>query len=183
MGIREALSGKKHLKEAMRYIEAAWITPKGRVLDIGRMSHISFVLGNPQKFGLSDDEVKGRIGYQDTESTGKKGIVTYVDGVDDKSWDRVTKKVLENGFIRLRKVRINKYSYLWYIDICEFNRRTQKILADWAYSMKKEKDDRVIVSVAKGDSPDITNMGDLYNLVEEHEQLQIITLDEMVDLV
>ena len=177
MSIRDILSEKKYLKEAASYIEAAWITPKGRVLDIGRMSHISFVLDNPSKFGLSDDEVKGRIRYQDAEATGKKDIVTYTDGVEDKAWDKIIKKVLANGFIRLRKAKINKYTYLWYIDIQEFNRRTQKVLSDWAYSMKK--DDRVIVSVSKGDSPDVTNMNDLSNLFEEHESLQLITLNEM----
>jgi len=171
----------QYLREVASYISAAWLLPNGKILDCGSLSHISFILKSPQKFGFTDADIKG-ISYQDPNKP-NKGITTYTDGVEDKAWDKIISSLLERGFIRIRKVKINKYSYLWYIDIREFNRRTQKILSDWAYSMKKEKDDRVIVSVAKGDSPDITNMGDLYNLVEEHEQLQIITLDEMIDLV
>jgi hypothetical protein len=178
VSIREVLSEKKYLKEAAGYTEAGWITPKGRFLDIGRMSHISFILADPQKFGLSDDEVKGRIRYKDAESTGKKGIITYTDGVEDRAWDRIINKALENGFIRVRKVRSNKYSYTWYVDVNEFNKRTTKILSDWSYSMNK-KDDKVIFSVNKGIKPNNMTMGDLSGLVEGHEQLMLITLNEM----
>jgi hypothetical protein len=179
MGIREALTEKKYLREAVNYITAAWITPKGRVFDIGRMSHISYVLDNPQKFGLTDEDTKGRIRYEDADDTGKQGITTYTDGIEDKAWDRVIKKVLENGFIRLRKVRYSKYSYLWYVDMHEFNRRTRKTLSDWAHSMGVEKDDKVIFNVSKGDNPKPSTMSVLSGLVEEHESLQLITLNEM----
>jgi hypothetical protein len=179
----------EYLKESYN-LNAAWITPAAQVLDCGAQSHISFVLKNPQKFGLTSDDISGCTRYQDAEQKGIRGLTTYTDGIEDKSWDCVIKKVLSKGFLRLRRVRSNKYSYIWFIDVYNLNTKTKKTLADWAYSVK-EKDDKVMISVmdginyiTKGLAPkkDLT-IAMLSNLFEEHELLQLITLNEMEDLI
>jgi len=76
------------------------------------------------------------------------------------------------------------YSYIWYVDVYEFNRRTRKTLSDWAYALEeKEKDNRIILSVMKGDVPKNLTIGSLSNLLEFHDNLLLITLDEMENII
>lgn len=166
------------------YVQALWLTPKGKALDCGSLSHISFVIKNPQKFGLTDDDIKGCVKCQDAEEKGIKGVTTYTDGIESKAWDEVIEKVLKNGFLRLRKVRSNKYSFIWYANVYEFNRRTKKTLSDWAYDVGEgSKDERVIISVVRGDEPKNMTIKSLSGLAESHESLQLTTLDEMENLI
>jgi hypothetical protein len=174
MGLREYLSNGN----------AFWISPKGQMLDCGHsLTHISFVLKNPQKFGLSDDEIKQTRTIQDM-SIDKQGIITYVDGVESNAWDNIVQKALKNGFIRARRVKSNKYSYIWYIDIYEFNNRTRKLLSDWAYGLNvKRREDKVIISVSKGNKMDSNlTIKDLVGLSEAPEHLLLVKLDEMENI-
>jgi hypothetical protein len=169
----------KYLSESLGLV-AAWLFPNGKILDCGALSHIIFVLKYPQKFGLTDEDIKDCTRYQDADETGNKGVTVYTDGIEDKAWDRVIKTLLERGFIRIRKVRSNKYSYTWYIDVYEYNRMSRKRLSDWAYNMgDKEKDSRVLISVMRGDVParNLT-MSSLTGLSEEHNLLELIVLEE-----
>jgi hypothetical protein len=174
------------LSEAAGFLVAAWIYPNGKVLDCGALSHISFVLKSPQKFGLTDDDIKGCTHCQDDASSKYpriERITTYMDGIESRAWDEVMRKVLEKGFIRVRKVKSNARSYIWFIDIYEFNSRTKKTLSNWAYDLgSKNNDTKVMFSVMRGDEPKNMTIESLSNLTEEHEPLEMTTLNEVTDI-
>lgn len=188
MGIKEHLTEKsktKYLSESP-YTIALWITPKGQVLDCSRESHISFVLKNPKKFGLDNDDIKDCATIKDAETSKYpriERITTYTDGIESKAWNRIMTKVLKTGFIRLRKVRSNKFSYIWFVSIYEYNKMTRKRLSDWAYNMgEKEQESEVMISVEKGEEPKKLTVKSLTGISEEHELLEMKTLEEVEDL-
>lgn len=172
------------LKDAAAFILASWILPNSKILDVGALHHIDFVLKNPRKFGLTPDDVKDCVRYGEGIEKGVTGVTTYRDGIEAKAHEKVINKVIENGFIRTRKVRSGKYSFIWYADVDQFSHRAKRVLSDWAYNLlnNRNSDTEVIISVLKGDVPQGLNLNSLANLMEAHELLQLTTFDEMPKL-
>ena len=68
------------LRDRAAFMIAAWILPNAKVLDIGALHHIDFVLENPRKFGLTLDDIKGCVRYGEDTDKNLAGITTYLDG-------------------------------------------------------------------------------------------------------
>ncbi len=175
-----------YLREVAQFIIAAWILPNGKILDVGALHHINLILKNPKKFGLSKSDVGNCIAFADAPEKGAVGeVLTFRDGIEAGAQEMVINKVIEKGFIRLRRVRAGLYSFIWYADVSEFNHRAKKLLSDLAYNMLNDKnaESQVMISTLNGEDIQPQTLQSLANLVESHEILQLITLEEMEDLI
>ena len=106
---------KEYLKESPKTF-AFWITPKGET--IGSMkSHISMVVANPKKFGLTDDYIK---------ETYKKYEEKV--GFEGKAREEIMKKLIDEGFIRIRKYG----NYGWVIDVNRLMKKIKERITKWA---------------------------------------------------
>ena len=161
---------RQYLKESS-YISAYWITPTGKVLDCGAKKHIDYVCDVPEKFGLKRQEV---------EAIYNKYSEPY--GFEGKAREDVIIKALEKGFIRLRK-----YREFWSVNVWNYNRKTAKVLSNWAYELLQSPNpDRYIpvnITSDSGNPPQGLDMVGLSNLHESHEALIFITLNEMENMI
>ena len=159
-----------YLKE--NYVIAYWLTSGGELLDITPKSHISYIIEEPRKFGLSLNDIKSIYKKYDepiySEGKGREEIIT---------------KVLKNGFIRLR--RYNKY---WSVNVWKYNSKIERILSDWSYQIlqngiEKDKYIPVKISAIEGNPPTKIDMITLSGFISEHKKIHYTTLNEMCYLI
>lgn len=162
---------KKYLLGESSFTEAYWITPTGQILDCGSKKHIDFVCQMPRKFGLTEQEI---------QSIYDKHGEPY--GFEGKAREEVIIKVLQQGFTRIRK-----YKDRWSINVRDWNRKTAKILSNWAYEIlqgpNKDKYIPVNIDVFSGNPPKNIDMEGLSGLHESHNPIKLITLNEMEDII
>lgn len=161
----------QYLKESV-FTAAFWITPSGKVLDCGAKTNIAYVCDAPRKFGIKEQEV---------QSAYDKYGEPY--GFEGKAREEVLRKVIANGFIRIRK-----YKNLYSVNVQTYNRRVGKLLSNWAYEMissGKENDKYMPVNITSdsGNPPTGLDMEALSNLHEAHKPIVYTTLNEMECLV
>ncbi len=95
---------------------AFFISPKGEIIPI-ETTHIRTVRQDPELFGLSRPWI---------ESTHKKH--TEKSGLEGNAREEILRKVLKNGWIRLRR-HTNRY---WSVQTGKITKRTMTFLGRWA---------------------------------------------------
>jgi hypothetical protein len=93
---------------------AIWISPYGRVYDVG-ISHVKFVFDNPDKFGLTEEDI--RAAY---ERHGERL------GIEGKAREEILLGLLRDGWIRARYNRDG-----WHIQLNRLNRDTKESIRSW----------------------------------------------------
>ena len=164
----------QYLKEST-FISAYWLTPKGQIIDCGARTHIDYIVKSPGKFGLKEDDLRA-IYDRYGEPYGFEG----------KAREEIIVKALEKGFIRLRK-----YKDVWSATVWDYNRKTAKMLSNWAYGMLSgeygtvEKDKWAEVKINQmhaGTPPKNIDITGLSGLAESHKLLALVVLDETIEL-
>ena len=100
---------------------AYWISPMGEILDLGADKHINQVIRTPEKFGTTKEEIQ-RLHAEMGEPV----------GVEGKAREEIIKKVMENGFIR---IRYYPRSGEWSVQTWNFGPREKRSLSKWAESV------------------------------------------------
>lgn len=95
---------------------AYWINSRGQILDIGAEKHITQVIRNPEKFGVTKEYIDARYA-EHGEMVGTEG----------KAREEIMKEVMKKGFIRIRL-----YKQFWSIQAWDLDRRAYKALEKWA---------------------------------------------------
>ena len=162
------MSIRNYLSEST-FSAAYWITPQGKILDCGARKHIDFVCADPKKFGITEKEVASMYAKYN-EPVGFEG----------RAREDIILAVVRKGFIRIRKYRDR-----WSINVADYNRRAAKILSNWAYDIiqnpQESKYTPVNIACDTGNPPKNIDMEGLSNLLESHEPLVVIRIDEMSD--
>lgn len=103
---------------------AYWISPKGAIIEVDG-KHISMVISNPKKFGLSKESIKA-IYDKYNEPVGLEG----------KAREYILKNLFKNGWIRIRK-----YRNFWSVNMKQLTNKTYSWLQNWALDMITAKED------------------------------------------
>lgn len=106
---------KEHLKESTKTF-AFWITPKGEIIGSMR-SHISMVVSDPSKFGLTRDYIR-----EIYEKYGEKV------GFEGKAREEIMKQLISEGFIRIRKYGNSG----WVVDVNRLMKKMKERITKWA---------------------------------------------------
>lgn len=96
---------------------AFFISPEGEVINVSDTQHIHVITDNPEKFGLSLEEIRGRYRKYNERM-----------GIEGKAREEIIMDVIEKGWVHIRK-KINKP---WIINAYEMNEITQNNLSVWA---------------------------------------------------
>lgn len=103
---------------------AYWINPNGQILDIDVDTHISQIIKEPEKFGMTKEKINN-IYKKHNEPIGLEG----------QAREELIMDVLKLGFIRIR-LYINMH---WSITIYGQSEKTKKIISSWANFAKDDK--------------------------------------------
>ena len=111
---------------------AYWISPSGKVME-PTMYHIGAIIDDPEKFG--------EMNYDIIMTFNKHGEPLSRNS-EGKARNEIMKRVMERGFIRVRKQNIRR-SQKWVIELYKLTKRKVKYLANWAKNLidKKLTDD------------------------------------------
>lgn len=105
---------------------AYWISPQGKVLDVGISKHIDHIVQHPESFGLTDAEVEAVYAKHNEQV-----------GVEGQAREELILQTVSRGYIRIR-FYVNKR---WSITLSNINSRTNKnILQKWAQLPDVQKD-------------------------------------------
>lgn len=102
---------RKYLK-----LNGYWISPKGKIIDVGSNNHIDMIIDSPMRFNISPEFIKS-----EHEKYGERI------GQEGDARDNIMTKVLKDGWIRIR-ARRNFVS----VQVWDFNRKTLKNLESFA---------------------------------------------------
>ena len=110
---------KKVVKESSATTVAMWISPKGEII-ASQNTHISMVVQQPEKFGLTIEKLK-------------KTFDSYGEPLshEGKAREEIIKRLLLHKWIRIRKYP-NKF---WSINIFSERFLNRKLVNDWAKKM------------------------------------------------
>lgn len=100
-----------------------WINPEGQILRLSSPSHISQIIGYPEKFGITK---------QDIGDTFSKHGERY--GVEGRAREELILRILKKGFIRVRS-----YVNYWSVTLNRFGTREKFALQEWAHSAIKNQ--------------------------------------------
>lgn len=107
---------------------AYWINPYGQILNIGASRHITQVVQEPEKFGVTKEYLES-VFNKHGEHWGSEG----------NAREEILKEIMKKGFIRIR-LYPNRY---WSVQTWDFNSRTRKALEKWAeQAMQDPKSDK-----------------------------------------
>jgi len=104
---------------------AYFVSPFGKVVPTGT-NHIGAVIKNPQKFGLTRDEVV-RTFEKYGERLGQEG----------KAREEIIRDLVEQGWLRIRK-----YKNQWSITANALSKKVKDHIYDWAEKMIKGREER-----------------------------------------
>ena len=96
-----------------------FISPDGEIL-FNNGSHIEAVISNPEQFGLTLDEI-----------TAEYSNYGEPIGMGGKARSVLLKKVIRNGWIRLRRYRNQQ----WSVTVDKLDKRTLKHLENWSLAI------------------------------------------------
>lgn len=102
---------------------AYWINKRGQVLELPVEKHITAVVQQPEKFGLTKEYVQKK--YADHgEPVGLEGHAR----------EELIREIVESGFIRVRL-----YPQFWSVTINRLDSPTKKALSNWAEVARENK--------------------------------------------
>lgn len=104
---------------ALRNGGAFWISPNGELIDSSKTYHISMVIANPSKFGLSSDYIN-RIYAKHGEEIGTEGDAR----------EEVIGELLKRGWVRIRS-----YRNYWSITVDRFTDKSKSLIRSWVQEM------------------------------------------------
>lgn len=102
---------------------AYWLNPYGQILELPVKDHISAIISQPEKFGLTKEYVTGLYA--------KFGEPV---GVEGKAREQIIREVVSAGFIRIRL-----YRQFWSVTVNRLDNKTKKALSNWAEVAKENK--------------------------------------------
>jgi hypothetical protein len=106
--------------------KAYFINPTGKILDIDMDRHIMVIRQNPEKFGLTGEEIK--------ELFDKYGERPNQEG---KAREEIIHKLIKNGFVHIRQ-----YRNFWAVNFWQLTSKIKKALSTWAEHLIDKKIDR-----------------------------------------
>lgn len=108
----------KPKSKSKRYLNlnGYWVSPKGKIIDVGPQNHIDMIIDNPMRFNISSEYIKS-----EHEKYGERI------GQEGDARDNIMTKALKDGWIRIRARRNFVSVQLW-----EFNRKTMNNLEAFA---------------------------------------------------
>lgn len=105
---------------------AYWISPQGKVLDVGISKHIDQIIQYPESFGITHDQVK------ETYTKHNERV-----GTEGRARDELILYAINSGFIRVRFYKNSR----WSITLNNVDSKTNKnILHRWAQMPKIQSD-------------------------------------------
>ena len=104
---------------------AYWISPSGVTTPI-ITRHIHDIIGNPEKFGLTDKYVRS-IYKKHKERIGQEGDAR----------EEIMIELMKNGWIRCRQLL--RGSITWTIQCYMFNKKSTKMILNWILDMAHDK--------------------------------------------
>ena len=116
--------------------QGAWISPKGKIIDLEFITHFQYMKDYPKEFGLTREDI------------------------NRMSEDEARIYALQKGWIR---IRISKYQRMFIITI-ELDEITPKSLGDIAYylaSSRFEEEDRINIYELKWRTQTTTTVGEI----------------------
>jgi len=102
---------------------AYWINTSGQILEIPASKHIAAVVQQPEKFGLTKEYIQQKFAEYGEPV-----------GIEGKAREEIIRKLVEDGFVRVRL-----YRNYWSITINKLDTRTKNILGSWAEIAKENK--------------------------------------------
>ena len=106
--------------DSIHLVEAFWISPKGEIIEVPD-KHILRVLDDPQKFGISPEEIEDEYQAQ-KEEMGIEGIARI----------NIIKRLIREGWIRLR---YHPRSASWTANVPLVDETIKNHLYHWANHM------------------------------------------------
>lgn len=102
---------------------AYWVNPYGQILELPVQNHISAIISQPEKFGLTKGYVE-----QLYKSFGEPV------GVEGKAREQIIRDLVAKGFIRIRL-----YPQFWSVTVNRLDSKTKKALSNWAEVARENK--------------------------------------------
>ena len=128
----------KRLFERVNVNEAYWISPRGKILQMGDSTHIAEIIKNPEAFGQTEKDL-----HELYDSYGEE----Y--GSEGKARESIIKSLFRQGWIRARRyTRPDR----WTVNAFKLNNKTKDGIAYWAGEMSKTnlfKFDDVFIDIDK----------------------------------
>lgn len=100
---------------------AYWISPKGKYME-PTLYHIGAIVNEPEKFGETQQTINDTFDKHNEHVTGK---------AEGKARNEIMKRVIERGFIRLRKYNTRRMQH-WSIELHKMTRKKAQYISDWA---------------------------------------------------
>jgi hypothetical protein len=105
-------------------------------------------------------------------------------GIEGTASEKIISIIIKNNFIRLRRVRVSKFSKMWFADVNDYDSWPQETLSDWAYTLAsggviKDLNELVNIYMSDNNLPRKFTYGELLNNKKNHSQLKLINLIEM----
>ena len=102
---------------------AYWINPYGQILEMKTSKHITEVVNDPEKFGLTKEYIE-------------KKYAEYGEpvGFEGKAREDIMRVVIKQGYARIRA-----YRAFWSVTINKLDNKTKKSLGAWAEIAKENK--------------------------------------------
>lgn len=157
---------------------AHWISPRGKLLDVGT-THIDMIIKHPNKFGWTSDRIK-KIYKKHKEKLGS----------ENQAREEIIVDVIKQGWIRTRKYSRQGY---WSVTINSLSSKTKEILWQWAKQILKKKIERdkystvQIVPVGKGSVITKYDLNDISKdiLIKESGEtikLEVANIEDLPDV-
>ena len=102
---------------------AYWINPYGQILEMKTSTHITEVVKEPEKFGLTKEYIE-------------KKYAEYGEpvGFEGKAREDIMRDVIKQGYIRIRA-----YRAFWSVTIYKLDNKTKNSLGAWAEIAKENE--------------------------------------------
>ena len=112
-----------------------WISPEGKLADLGGGAHINAIVRHPAKFGLTRDEID-----REYETYGEPV------GMEGKAREALILSVVKKGFVRIR-LYPNRY---WSVSLHTWSPREQKLMSQWAsFTIERRSDKHMPVRIGE----------------------------------
>lgn len=141
---------------------AYWINPYGEILEMKTSKHITEVVQQPEKFGLTKEYIKQKF-----EEFGEPV------GFEGKAREVIMRDVISQGYIRIRA-----YRNFWSVTINTLDNKTKNSLGAWAEIAKENKQMGKFAPVKllelKTDKMHDTTVNDIYFELYESSCLKFV---------
>jgi hypothetical protein len=107
-------------------MDAYWINPQGKILQLTGGTHIKIVFDNPNKFGLSKQSIQ-KIYDKYNENY----------GIEGKARDEIITKIIQRGYVRIRE-----YKNRWSVQVWKINNKVNDTLWVWAKTVLPKASDK-----------------------------------------